>query len=154
MDNIGIGPEVRYHDRDDRKIVFRFDRKYEISFPRRILLEMQATLPDDNVLPFVAPISGADKFGNPTTLAGNVKVTSSDITLFTILQPDPFTPTVLNSGTIVPTGKLGTAQVTFEDDTDGPSPLMAILTITVVAGGTVSLIDPTIGAPRPAAQTP
>lgn len=115
------------------------------------VLHVQATLPDDKTLPFVGPKTGLDARGNPTTLTGSVKVTVSDATILTLTQPDPTTPDDPFSGTVSAAGPLGTAQLKFEDDTDGNQPLIALVDVEVVAGSTVSLGAPTIGPLRDSA---
>lgn len=115
------------------------------NFPQGFVFKMATTLPDDKVLPFVAPSTGVDKKGNPTTLKGAVKVTSSDVTIATVVQPNPKTPTDVLSGVVVPTGPLGNVQIKFEDDDEGGSPLIALADVTIVAGDTVGLSTPTFG---------
>lgn len=122
-------------------------RDLTISF--RGSITVQTTLPDDQILPFVAPTGGLDAKGNPTTLAGAVTVSVSDPAILTLVQPDPTTPTVASSGIVTATGPLGTAQLKFEDDGDGATPLIALVDVTVVAGSSVSLSNPVLGPLRP-----
>jgi hypothetical protein len=112
-------------------------------------LRVQTTLPDDQALPFVAPTGGLDLKGNPTVLKGAVKVTVSDPAILTLVQPDPTTPTVPGSGVVTATGPLGTAQLKFEDDGDGATPLVALVDVQVIGGATVNLAPPTFGPLRP-----
>lgn len=114
-------------------------------------VSVSTTLPDDKVLPFVAPKGGVDARGNPTALAGAVKVTVSDPTILVLTQPDPETPGDPDSGTIAAAGPLGTAQVRFEDDGDGATPLIALVDVEVVPGSAVGLAAPTFGPLRDAA---
>src|SRR6185312_11226489 len=113
-------------------------------------ITVTTTLPDDKVLPFVAPKGGLDGKGNPTALTGTVKVTVSDATILTLTQPDPSTPSDPSSGTLTAAGPLGTAQVKFEDDTDASSPLVALVDVEVIAGSTVALAAPVFGPLRDA----
>jgi hypothetical protein len=109
---------------------------------------MNVQIPDIQCLPFVSPKTGVDAKGNPATLTGTIKVTASDATLLTIVQPDPTTPGDPTSGVIIPVGPLGTANVTFEDDTDGATPLVYTLTVQVVASQAVTLDPPALGTLR------
>ncbi len=117
----------------------------QFTFPKGIVLKMATTLPDDKVLPFIAPTTGVDSKGNPTTLKGGVKATSSDVTIATIVQPNPKTPDVAASGVVVPVGPLGNVQIKFEDDDEGGSPLIALADVSIVAGSTVGLGQPVFG---------
>lgn len=141
-----IGPTVHHHG---RSVVNALSvGALTITWAKGTQITMDTKLPDDKVLPFVAPTTGKDKFGNPTTLTGTIKVTSGDPTVLIVTQPDPTTPDNPASGVLTPTGKLGTSQVTFEDDTDAATPLIGLVNVTVVAGATVSLGDPTFGPLR------
>ncbi len=114
-------------------------------------LHVQMTLPDNMVLPGVAPTTGLDHLGNPTPLSGPMTVAVSDPTVVLLTQPDP-DPSANgdpNSFTLTWIGALGSAQVTFADPADGIPDI--VVDLLGVVGPPVSAAQPVFGPLRPIA---
>lgn len=89
-------------------------------------------------------ISGADKYGNPVDITGDVLWESSDTSVLTIENVAADN----SSATAVTTGQVGTASVTVTNDVDrdGTGDFMGSLAIDVVAGP-IAEIEVTAGEP-------
>lgn len=76
----------------------------------------------------IGPITGVDKKGNPTPLAGTPTFTSSDESLLTVEDHGD------NTATVSAVGPLGNAQIIVQvtDDT-------AVIDVTIIAGEEVGL---------------
>lgn len=106
---------------------------------------MDLILPDDSEIPFVLPTSGVDARGNKTVLATPATARVSDTALIKIVQPDPATPTVAESGVLGAVGPLGDAQFIVED-----ANLSILVNVRVVASDTVNLSEVVFGPVRKA----
>jgi hypothetical protein len=104
------------------------------------------TLPVDKLIN--VQVAYVDAHGNPTTVDGAVDWTSSNNAVIEV-QVDPQDSTMCR---IVPTGDVGTAQVTASADADlgtGTRELVTLLDITVVAGEAVAGTINVVGDPEP-----
>lgn len=76
----------------------------------------------------LGPVTGADKRGNPTPLAGPVSFASSDTSLLAVTDNGDGTATA------AAVGPLGNAQVTVSDTVD-----TAVVDVTIIAGAETGL---------------
>src|SRR5687767_11461113 len=93
-------------------------------------LKMDYTLPVGKQVAFVLPAGGFDRFNNPTSLKTPPTCSVSDTAMLAVVQPDPATPDVSNSGLLQAIGGAGSAQFIVEDADEGPNPMTIIVNVT------------------------
>jgi len=109
---------------------------------------MSYTLPTD--MKVGVQVSYTDSKGNPATVDGDVVWTSSDDTIVGV-SVDPNDSTLAE---VIPAAKLGNAQITATADADlgsGVSSIIAVMSVSVVAGEAVAATIVPTGDPVPIA---